>query len=460
MPVRTRIALLFVAIVAIILSIVCSSIYYFSYNNRVKNSRQRLVNLAVTTGSLLSRSETFGHDLIQKIDSSTKIALTEKSITVFDKHNHKIYAYSDVTGDSIVYPKNILIQTRKKGQTYLRIDAREAVSYYYTNNGFEGTVIVAAFDKEGKERLQQLNLVLINSFFAGLVIALLSGFWFSKSLLKPVKKIADEVREISAQNFTRRIQAADEKKDEWSYLSATLNELLDRLQESFEIQGRFIANASHELSTPLSSISSQLEVSLQRERDSAEYRKVLRSVYQDVLQLNKLTQTLLEFAKASGTAAGIEINLVRMDEILLQVSSELIKLDRQYTVLLDFDDLPEAEEKLLVMGNAALLLTVIKNIAINACKYSNNHTAKIKLAVQEAKIIVAIADDGPGISDTEMKNIFQPFYRADADFAVKGFGLGLSLAYRIVKLHKGSIEVSSGTNRGSIFTVYLPAAIQ
>jgi signal transduction histidine kinase len=185
----------------------------------------------------------------------------------------------------------------------------------------------------------------------------------------------------------------------------------------------------------------------------------MQSVYQDVLQLNKLTQTLLEFAKASGTASGLDISLVRMDEILLQLKSEIIKLNKQYTVMLDFFNLPEEEEGLLVLGNEALLLTAIKNIVINACKYSTNKLAKIKLTVTQQKLVIEIADDGRGIAEADLENIFQPFYRAQNDFSVKGSGLGLSLAYRIIKLHKGSIETISAINKGSVFTIYLPAAV-
>jgi len=459
MAVRTRITLLFAAIVLIILGIVCGSIYYFSYTNRIRSSRGRLANFAITTGSLLGRSETFGHDLIQQIDSSTTIALIDKTVAVFDQLGNNVYAYSDKPGDVLIYPDNILNETKEKGKVYFPVNAREAISYYYKTSRFEGVIMVAAFDKEGKDSLHQLRFVLLYSFFAGLLVGVLGGYWFSKSLLKPVKKIADEVHEISAQNLTRRIYAGNEN-DEWSYLSGTLNELLNRLQESFEIQGRFIANASHELSTPLSSISSQLEVALQREREAGEYRRVMKSVHQDVLQLNKLTQTLLEFAKASGTAAGIEISLVRVDEVLLQIKSDLTKLDKEYSVLLDFSNLPEEEEQLLLLGNEPLLLTAVKNIVVNACKYSADHTAKIKLGVQEHNIIIEVADEGAGITEAALKNIFQPFYRSDSGIALKGSGLGLSLAYRIIRLHKGSIEVVSAVGKGSIFTVHLPAAVK
>jgi len=234
--------------------------------------------------------------------------------------------------------------------------------------------------------------------------------------------------------------------------------LLNRLQESFEIQGRFIANASHELSTPLTSISSQLEVSLQRERSIEDYRKVILSVYQDTQQLNKLTQTVLEFARASGTAGGLEIDLVRIDEILLRLPGEITRIGNEGAVSLDFDQLPEREEELLVFGNEELLFTAIKNIVSNACKYSDDHHATVRLKVRDREITITIEDKGKGIEEAEWEKIFQPFYRSDEDHSIPGFGLGLSLARRIIKLHKGWINVGSIPGKGSVFTIKLPSA--
>ena len=115
--------------------------------------------------------------------------------------------------------------------------------------------------------------ILFLSFLIGTSIVVITGYFFSTRLLRPIKKITDDVEEISAQNLTRRIHPGD-TRDEWYELTETLNRLLNRLQESFELQRRFISNASHELSTPLTSISSQLEVAMQKERSSEEYKKL------------------------------------------------------------------------------------------------------------------------------------------------------------------------------------------
>jgi len=458
MPVRLRITLLFTALVFVILSLVCGIIYYVSYTSRINNITLRLTNRAVTTARLLSQVELFGPSLVQRIDAATTLSLKNKSVQAFDYKNNPIYTYSDDPGDTLVIDKKTLDEARIKGRQYLEMGDKEVVAYHYADNNQRIVMVTAAFDEEGKKGLARLRNVLLLALLGGVGLAFAGGYVFSKGLLLPIKKIADNVNDISAHNFTARIPTGS-ARDEWHYLSETINNLLDRLQESFELQGRFIANASHELSTPLTSISSQLEVSLQRNRTEAGYRQVMESIYQDVTHMRKLTQVLLEFAKASGSAAGLDISLVRIDEILLRLPADLAKTNAQYLVSLQFDELPTEEEELLVLGNEELLFTAIKNIVANACKYSPNHRADVRLAFAGNELVVTVQDAGIGIPATEIAHIFQPFYRVDESrHTATGFGLGLSLANRFIKLHKGHITVSSEQGQGTLFAIHLPVA--
>ena len=457
MPVRLRITLLFSLFAFIILTVVCGGIYYFSYQSRIDTIKTRLTNRAITTARLLSQREIFDRDLVRRIDSSTTLAMKAKTVQAYDYQNRKIYSYSDVPGDTLVISSDVLDNARVSGRFFFSEGNKEVIAYHYTDNNVRLVVLTAGLDEEGKQNLHTLLKILLASFIAGLFFVLVSGYFFSRSILRPIQKISEDVAEISAQNLTRRI-ATGSTRDEWYQLTNTLNELLNRLQESFELQRRFISNASHELSTPLTAISSQLEVSLQRERQAADYKNVMQSIYQDVQHMNKLTQTLLEFAKASGNKGGLELALIRMDEIVLRLPAEVAKVDARFIVHLQFDDLPENEEALLVYGNEALLLTALKNIVLNACKYSEDHVAKVSLKVDDSNVSVCISDKGPGIGREDLDNIFQPFFRAEEVRPVGGFGLGLSLADRIVKIHKGTIEVTSEVGEGTSFIVSLPAA--
>lgn len=457
MPVRLRITILFTILVIIILGLLCGGIYYFSYTARLRTIKTRLENRAITTARFLAQKELFDEKLVKRIDSLTTIALKNKTVQAYNHENREIYSYSDKFSDTLHVSDDILNEARINGTKYFTVDDKEAVAYHYWDNNSRIVVVSAGEDMEGKQSLSSLRNILLVSFLVGIAFVLISGYIFSDSLLRPIKKITSDLEEISAQNLARRLDTGV-SNDEWHKLASTLNDLLNRLKESFDLQRRFISNASHELSTPLTSISSQIEVSLQRKRHAEDYERVMRSIYQDVKHMSKLTQTLLEFAKASGDKGGLEINLIRIDEVILSIPSEMAKLNSAYSVSIDFEQLPEDDESLLVFGNETLLATATRNIVMNACKYSSDHHAKISLQLFGRQILISISDKGKGIPESELKTIFQPFYRLEGDLPTEGFGLGLALSERIIKIHKGTIDVKSKEGEGATFYIYLPAA--
>lgn len=456
MPIRQRIILLFIVLAVVIVGSVSVTTYYFSYQARINSIETRLTNRAITTGKFLSRKEIFNDTLIRKIDTLTTLSLKNKTAQAYDNNNNEVYRYSDVPNDTLKISPGILKQTREKGKLFFALGKKEVVLYNYNTPEGKFVILSAAEDFDGKANLQKLLQIILFSFALGLIFIIITAYLFSGRLLLPIKKMTAEVEDITAQNLTRRIHTGS-SKDEWYMLAQTLNGLLNRLQESFDMQKRFISNASHELSTPLTSISSQLEVSLQREREAGEYKRVMQSIYHDVHHMSKLTQVLLQFAKASGTEAGLELNLVRLDEIILHLPSEIAKMDKQFSVSIEFGNLPDNPEKLLVFGNETLLVTAIKNIVANACKYSPDHRAAVLLEVKDQNIIVSIQDKGKGIPQSELNKVFQPFYRVEDNIG-SGSGLGLALADRIIKLHKGTVDVKSKLNAGTEFKIYLPVA--
>ena len=456
MPVKLRITLLFTAIAILLLATVCGTVYYISYKNRQASIQTRLVNRAITTARLLTRSETFDREVLRKIDSLTASALQQKSVQAYDMSFRRTYFFSDSDQDTVTATRQKLQQAVNRGTTYFSSGRQDVITYHFKENGRNVVLLSAAYDELGWSNLKDLAFVLTVSSIIGILVAFLSGYFFSRQLLLPIASITRQLNEISAQNLTRRIPTGT-IKDEWYDLTHTLNNLLNRLQGSFETQRRFVSNASHELSTPLTSISSQLQVYLQKDRDTEEYKKVMQSVYQDVQHMSQLTRTLLELAKTSGDAGGLELNLVRIDEVLLRLPSELQKINPSYNISLAFDNLPDDEHALFVFGNEELLSTALKNIAANACKYSDNKQADISLSASNGKVVIRIEDKGRGISAEDIAKIFEPFYRSDKLQNTEGFGLGLALALKIVKIHKGDIHVTSELNKGSCFVVELPA---
>ncbi len=457
MKIKYRIAILFTLLVTLILFFVCASIYYFSNLNRELDFRRRLRNRALSTISLLVKVEGINRDLLKRIDENMLISLKEKSVIVYDSQNKEVYRYHDEGAKYERLNAAALQSTRESGEYIYSRGQRDIVAVAYQSGEQQYVAVAAAYDDVGLEKMEQLKFILLVSFVSGSLITLLSGLIFSSRLVRPIKKITTEVTEISSQNLSRRIVLAS-TKDELYELSYTFNQLLTRLQESFEIQRRFIANASHELSTPLTSISSQLEITLQNQRTATEYQQIIQSVYDDVKNLNRLTRSLLELAKASGTSDGMELTLVRMDELLMKLPVDMHKTNEQYKVELHFDSFPENEDSLLVFGNGDLLESAVKNVVLNACKYSPNQRANVSLNFSDDHLNIIVSDNGPGILKEHQPFIFQPFFRSEKDNSSEGFGLGLSLAYRIIKLHKGNIGFEEAVPHGSIFTITLPIA--
>lgn len=456
MRIRFRITLLFTLLVILIWGIVCAAVYYISYNSRIATIKTRLTNRAITTAKLINQSEIFDQEMISRIDSSTTLALTRKSVQVYNRQGRSLYHYSELPGDTVELETDMLIRITEKGTVYFSRNGKEVIGYYYPSGANGPVILCAAFDADGYAGLKKLAGIILICFISGAMLTIAGGYIFAARLLKPVGHIANEVKNISAYSLERRIKET-EGSDEWSFLAKTLNELLDRLKDSFEMQRRFISNASHELSTPLTSISSQLEVSLQRQRKEDDYRLVMQNVLQDTRHMNNLIQTLLKFATASGNAGGLDIDLVRIDEVLMRLPGAMDEQQGDQRVILDFKELPEDQYELLILGNEELLFTAIRNIVANACKYSADHQATVSLILTDTGFRIDIADKGIGIAPAELDHIFQPFYRAGEAPAVGGFGLGLSLALRIIRLHKGDIAVQSVVGEGSVFSISLPA---
>jgi signal transduction histidine kinase len=429
----------------------------FSYTSRVEQFKDRLKRKALSTAVLIKSNE-IGPDLIKEMNRVSNSGLSYKSVDLFDFRYNETFSYNDDKKDTLVITDDILQKAKTNKIYFFKQGFREVVAIEYKEAEYNYVIVVAAYDEERVEWLSRLRIILAICFVGSISIVVISGYVFSVGLIKPINELTDKINHISSADLSKRLETGN-GKNELQQLAATINELLNRLQQSFDTQRRFIDNASHELSTPLASISSQLDVALQRERNNDEYRNVLSSVNDDVKNLNMLVKSLLEIAKVSGSPKGIELSSVRVDELLLHLPGDMKKINSQYSVKLLFDEFPENEEAVMVYGNEYLLYSAIKNIVHNACKFSGNHTAIVKLKFDQDNIIVLIEDNGPGISRSEYENIFQPFYRSKALLnKVPGSGLGLPLADHIVRMYDGTIEVASQPGEGSTFIITLKAS--
>jgi signal transduction histidine kinase len=391
--------------------------------------------------------------VLYRIDAGSLAMLPKKSVAIYDTLGNQFYHYVGETADSLHVSREILRDIQENGEERFEIGTRDAIGLNYaTHRNF--IVIVAADNEDGRLRLAELRKVMIVSLLIAILVTLITGYLFSSQLVRPISSIIRDVNAISSHNLSKRLPAGI-SQDELNQLAKTFNELLDRLQESFNTQRRFISNASHELSTPLTSILSQLQVTVQKDRSVDEYKRVIHSVQEDVEQLRQLTKSLLEIAK-TGTQGSIELHELRVDELLLKLSADLKRVNQAYQVALEFSELPEDEKKVSVFGNYDLLYSAIRNIIENGCKYSPDNTSTVRLMFPGNHILVQVENKGDVITEQEIEQIFQPFYRGENVGEVRGFGLGLSLAKRIIALHKGHISVQSSYG-GTVFSIELPA---
>jgi len=456
MKIKFKIALIFTVLVTLILLVLGVAIYYSSALNRQNQFTQRLKNRALTNARLLIELEEMNKPLLKKIDSLTMNLLFEERILIYDSKNNLVY----INRSEITHPAppdtTMLSEIRKKIEYRFTKGEYDGVGTIYHERTTDYVIVASAIDRVGRIALSQLKKILLLSGLAGIIITMLIGYFFSINLLRPLSRINTEMNEISFQNISRRIQT-NNTKDELNELAKTFNSLLERLETSFNNQKSFIANASHELSTPLAAISSQLEVALLQNRSEDEYKKVLGSVQEDVVHLNNLVRKLLELAKA-GAGKGISLEPIRVDEILLSAVEEVNKLHQDYHIHFLFDEIPDDEALCYVYGNDELLFIAFKNIIENACKYSSSHKAWVNIEIKPEKKIIRIKDEGIGMTEEEIQKVFEPFFRTEKAVDIsEGLGLGLAMSSRIIRLHKGEIDIESSPDKGSLFIITLPS---
>ncbi len=454
MSIKYKIAFLFATLVTIFVTIVSVSVYFVSAKERAGFFSTRLKNRAVSTAKVYAGTKNNKVSVLRMINTAAVASLYNKSITVINDTGLPEYFFSDVSRDSLMLTPKEIAYVKKEGEYFFDYYKKKAAAIYYkAGNDGNFIIAVAAYDIDGEEYLFQLRRTLIIALLLAAIFSFFGGLAFAISLLYPIKKITSEVNLITSNNLSKHIKIA-RPKDELTKLAQTFNDLLDRLQESFMIQRNFISNASHELSTPLTSISSQLEVAMQKNRSNGEYLEVMQSVYEDIMELHQLTHSLLNIAKTG--SHGIDLNEVRIDEILFKVISDVKKQNGEYKVLLNFEVFPNDEKLLTVFGNANLLYIALKNIIENGCKYAGNHESIVNILFDKSTIIIKVLNSGDVIAEADIQNIFQPFFRAETAQNKPGFGLGLTLAKRILALHKATIDVESALEKGTVFTLKIP----
>lgn len=451
MTIRNRLAIRFTGLVSSILLLAFVSIYAFCWYFISSDFYRRLNRKAHTTGEMLIHHR-LDAQLVKQLIRIRKDQLPNQKIIVFDSRDSVIFATNE--RGSLPISQSVLAAIRKNQ----RKDFPQA-EYYVSGSQFrtaDGQFIVVASAENvyGDEFLKRLIWAFTALFCLIVGITASSGWFFAGDALRPMQQIDQTVSDIFPNNRDERL-IVKKDNDEISRLSATINRLLDRVADSFRSQRLFVANVSHELKNPLTQISSQLEVSLLNQREPEAYRQTIRSVLDDVRQLATLTHELLQLSQVNQDDAGELLKeVVRMDEVVWDVRDEVTAMNPRYQVTIAFGELPEDPEQLVVQGSKTLLTTALKNLIENACKFSDNGHALVQVSFQENALTITIQNTGPAIPANDLPYLFEPFFRSRQTADLRGYGVGLSLVERIIRLHAGQITVSS--LESTIFSVQLP----
>ena len=293
-----------------------------------------------------------------------------------------------------------------------------------------------------------------NSLIISALLAILGGvatYFISGHALKPLREFSDKIEEVQIQNLAdSRIE--ESKIKELNQLSVSYNKMLERLQDAFEVQRQFTANAAHELRTPLSLMQVQLDLyhSTQHPGSDADTLQMIKMVTEQNDRLSKMVKTLLDMSELQTVG--------RDDEIILDALVD--------EVLEDLEPLAEGKNIRLIgkckditmVGSDILIYRLVYNLVENAIKYNHSGGQVTVTADRKEKhVYLSVEDTGTGIPEELKERVFEPFFRVDKSRSreLGGVGLGLALVREIVRVHDGSITVKSNPSGGTIFEVVL-----
>jgi len=453
MKIRTKLTLRYTAVTALVFTLFAVSVYLFSEQNRENEFFRTLKREGITKLNLFVEGN-IDEAIMQSIYRNNREFIDEVQVAVFDMGFNLLY--HDAQDIDIVKETPEMLEYIRTFGTLKFYEGRyQAIGFVYALGGKEYIVTAAAYDGHGYAEQRMLAILLIGLWLAGISIIIPSGYFLARGALSPVAKIVDEVEHISDFNPNVRLIAKN-KQDELGILAETFNEMLNRLEKSFDSQKTFVSNISHELRTPLAAMIAELELALRYEHSSREYTEIMENVLNDARRMERLSKGLLDLARAGYDTAKIAKEEVRLDETLLNARETVIKNNKNFTVELIFDSETDDDRQITVFGNEYLLRTAFVNLIENNCKFSPDKTSIVSISFCNGSSIVRFSDSGIGISPDEIDKIFTPFYRGENSEKAQGYGIGLALVNRILLLHKGEIIVQSHKGEGTTFVVSIP----
>lgn len=451
MNIKSRLTLQFLFAVAPVLLLSFILIYVSSYSYRQSSFYDRLNSRAVTLANLYFQYSKLDSGLLRHIDQLAKDHPYGETLCIYNIEGGKLYSNAD---SNQLAPDSQQISLLKKFRSMeYTVGPYEVKSILFHFAQKDYVIISAGIDKFGLNKLENLRNTLLILFVFIILLVIAVGRLYSSRVMKPIIRVIEEAERISPENLGSRLKGSH-SDDEIGRLIKTFNKLLERIEKAFKVQKTFVAGASHEIRNPLTVITSQLEVTLLKERTAEEYRSTITSVLEDIKDLNRLAIQLMDLARATNAGMDILSQRFRMDELLYATKGYFADKYPTYKVHLLLDRLPEDSEQLYFDGNEPLLKIALINLVENACKFSDDQSVTIHFEQGDGAMHITLKDRGKGIAPADLEMIFEPFYRGDNHRTTKGHGVGLALVQQIVKIHKGEILVSSVPGEGTNFQIH------
>ena len=452
MKIRTRLTILFTLITATILLAIAYVIYFSAKKNREREFYSILKKEAITKANLFFNAKVDTKTL-QDIYRNNREILNEVEVAIYDTGFNLLY-HDAVDIDYVKETPEMINEIFQKGEIQFYQQDWQVVGLRYEYNNKNYIITATAIDQYGYNKLNSLLKNSIIVFIISIIFIYLAGLYFSKKAFDPVKDMIEKAKVISVTNLDLRLNS-NGSKDELDELANTFNEMLNRLENSFDAQKHFVSNISHELRTPLAAIITELELSTNKEKSVAEYKSIIQNALGDAKKLVRLLNGLLDLAKASYDPSEIAFKPIRIDEILLDAREQVQKANSDYKIEIVFEQEFENENQISINGNEYLLKVAFANLFENGCKFSKDRQSSVFISFERDKIQLRFTDNGIGISENDLNYIFTPFYRGENKIYAEGNGIGLALTHKIILLHKGTISVSSKQNEGTTFYVEL-----
>jgi signal transduction histidine kinase len=290
--------------------------------------------------------------------------------------------------------------------------------------------------------------------FLAISIFIITLSWYLSGRI--TKAIVRFVEFISAIDFNQPFQPMPvlQTNDEVEILTRRFNELMTKMNEVFSFQKHAVHHISHELKTPIAILVSNFD-RIEQETDTEKLRELVLQQKEGTRNLSEIINALLEIAKVeSGSIQHLEN--IRIDELIFDIMEELQQIYPLFHFKIDYSDEHISDAILTISGNKRLLHAVFQNLMLNSIHYSDDAMAYIELHQSDAFLEIRFRNSGMVISEREQAFLFQHFFRGNNSKGKRGFGLGLVLINKILKLHRASIEYMSRNKNENIFIIRFP----